>query len=138
MHVHYSSFPDLLLFLSPSPSLQGLGAHLMVCSHVRCPHHRYQYGYCNTVVTVMMYWSVCCSCSFEGTKEELRTHLEQCKFEGLKVIAYMYMYVCMYCTVYAGVSPFESRTFTHISLSPPHTHTHTHMHTHTGFSKPYR
>ena len=26
-----------------------------------------------------------CSCTFEGTKEELRTHLEQCKFEGLKV-----------------------------------------------------
>lgn len=25
------------------------------------------------------------SCSFEGTKEELKTHLEQCKFEGLKV-----------------------------------------------------
>ena len=26
-----------------------------------------------------------CSCSFEGTREELRSHLEHCKFEGLKV-----------------------------------------------------
>ena len=25
-----------------------------------------------------------CSCGFEGTKEELSAHLEQCKFEGLK------------------------------------------------------
>ena len=32
-------------------------------------------------------WLVC-SCSFEGTREELRTHLEQCKFEGLKVYIY--------------------------------------------------
>ena len=25
------------------------------------------------------------SCTFEGTREELVAHLEQCKFEGLKV-----------------------------------------------------
>ena len=25
-----------------------------------------------------------CSCTFEGTREQLSEHLEQCKFEGLK------------------------------------------------------
>jgi E3 ubiquitin-protein ligase TRAF7 len=44
---------------------KSLGDHLLVCTHVRCPHHRY-------------------NCLFEGTREELKTHLEQCKFEGMK------------------------------------------------------
>ena len=31
------------------------------------------------------FYCLYCSCDFEGTKEELVIHLEQCKFEGLKV-----------------------------------------------------
>ena len=35
--------------------------------------------------TILLCWS--CSCTFEGTHEELAEHLEKCKFEGLKVSA---------------------------------------------------
>lgn len=44
---------------------KDMADHLLTCQHVRCPHHRY-------------------NCTFEGTREQLSEHLEQCKFEGLK------------------------------------------------------
>lgn len=30
-----------------------------------------------------------CSCTFEGTKEEMALHMNECKFEGLKVLMMM-------------------------------------------------
>lgn len=51
--------------LCPPVIKKYLPEHLKTCQHARCPHHRF-------------------NCTFEGTREELVAHLEQCKFEGLK------------------------------------------------------
>ncbi|KAK2142968.1 hypothetical protein LSH36_891g01006 [Paralvinella palmiformis] len=44
---------------------KDLESHLRTCQHMKCTHH--QHG-----------------CKFSGTSEELVSHLEQCKYEGIK------------------------------------------------------